>query len=311
MLDVCLLGTGGMMPMPSRFLTAMLARINGRLLLIDCGEGTQVTMKLQGWGFKNIDVICLTHFHADHIAGIPGLLLTIGNAGREEPLTMIGPQGLGYVMDGLRRICPELPFPIEYIEITEETENPIRVGEFHISYCEADHMIRCYAYRIDLQRRGRFDIKKAQSLALPKNLWGRLQKDGQIAYEGKSYTADMVLGDPREGVAVAYCTDSRPVDRIIRLVEGVQLFICEGMYGEDEKRKKAKENKHMLFSEAATLAKNGKVGQLWLTHFSPSLHQPEEFLTQATDIFPQTELGEERKWIQILFPQEEKAEDKV
>ena len=104
MLDICLLGTGGMMPMPSRFLTAMLARLNGHMLLIDCGEGTQVTMKTLGWGFKAIDVICFTHFHADHISGLPGLLLTIGNAGRTEPLTLVGPMGLRHIVEGLTKI---------------------------------------------------------------------------------------------------------------------------------------------------------------------------------------------------------------
>ena len=302
MLDICLLGVGGMMPMPSRFLTALLARVNGRLLLIDCGEGTQVTMKMQGWGFKNIDVICITHFHADHISGLPGLLLTIGNAGREEPLTIIGPAGLPYVVDGLRRICPELPFLVEYIEIHEDTPNPIQVGEFSVSYCEGDHMVKCYAYRLDLKRQGKFDVKRAEALGLPKKLWGRLQKEGSLTHEGKDYTSDMVLGIPREGIRVAYCTDSRPVDRLIPFIEGAQLFVCEGMYGEDEKRDKAKQNKHMLFSEAARLAKAGGVEELWLTHFSPALHEPEAHLEKATAIFENTQLGEERKCAMVQFP---------
>ncbi len=305
MLDICLLGTGGMMPMPGRFLTAMLARINGRLLLIDCGEGTQVTMKMLGWGFKSIDAICITHFHADHISGLPGLLLTIGNAGRTEPLTIIGPPGLAYIVEGLCRICPELPFPLVYIEIGKDTPNPIQVGNFNISYCLGDHMVRCYAYRIDLQRRGKFDVKKAEGLNLPKTLWGRLQKEGSLEFEGKTYTSDMVLGEARAGIGVAYCTDSRPVDRLRSFIQGVQLFICEGMYGEDEKKQKAKENKHMLFSEAAQLAKDGNVEALWLTHFSPSLNEPELYLEVAQNIFPNTVLGEERKSTTILFLKEE------
>ncbi|AMJ41843.1 MAG TPA: ribonuclease Z [Clostridium sp.] len=309
MLDICLLGTGGMMPMPGRFLTAMLARINGRLLLIDCGEGTQVTMKMQGWGFKSIDVICITHFHADHISGLPGLLLTIGNAGRTEPLTIIGPQGLAYIVEGLCRICPELPFPLTYIEIGKDTPNPIQVGNFMISHCLADHMVKCYAYRVDLQRRGKFDVKKAEGLGIPKTLWGSLQKEGFLEFEGKTYTSDMVLGNPRAGIGVAYCTDSRPVDRLRNFIRGVQLFICEGMYGEDEKIHKAKENKHMLFSEAAQLAKDGEAEALWLTHFSPSLNEPELFLEVAQNIFPNTVLGVERMSTTILFPKDD-LEDK-
>lgn len=302
MIDICLLGTGGMMPMPSRFLTAMLARLNGRLALIDCGEGTQVTMKLLGWGFKSIDVICFTHFHADHISGLPGLLLTIGNAGRTEPVTMIGPAGLRRIVEGLTMIAPELPFPIEYIELDKEAPNPIRVGLFEISHCPADHGVKCFAYRIDLRRKGKFDVKKAEALHLPKPLWGRLQKEGSVEYEGQIYQAEQVLGESRKGISVAYCTDSRPVDRLIKFAAGVQLLICEGMYGEEEKKQKARENKHMLFSEAARLAEQAGAERLWLTHFSPSLHDPEEYLPLAQEIFPAAELGEERKCLTLEFP---------
>ena len=304
MLDICLLGTGGMMPMPSRFLTSMLARLNGRLALIDCGEGTQVTMKLLGWGVKAIDVIRITHFHADHISGLPGLLLTIGNAGRTEPLKMVGPVGLRKVVEGLTIIAPELPFAIEFIELDQDAPNPIRVGEFEIYHCLADHMVKCFAYRFDVRRRGRFDVKKAEALSLPKPLWGRIQKEGSVEHEGRVYTADMVLGESRKGISVAYCTDSRPVDRLMQFVKGVQLFICEGMYGEEEKKQKARENKHMLFSEAARMAKNAGVERLWLTHFSPSLHEPEVYLPVAQAIFAAAELGEERKVITIEFPKE-------
>ena len=271
MLDICLLGTGGMMPMPGRFLTSLAARLNGRMMLIDCGEGTQVTMKMQGWGFKNIDAICFTHFHADHISGLPGLLLTIGNAGRTEPLKLVGPQGLTYIVEGLRRIAPELPFPLELIELGKDTPNPLQLGEFEVSFCQADHMVRCYAYRIDVKRRGKFDPKKAEALGLPRPLWGKLQKEGAVEFEGKTYTPDMVLGAERPGIAMAYCTDSRPVDRLAHFAKGVQLFICEGMYGEEEKKPKALEHKHMLFSEAARLAKFAEAEELWLTHFSPAL----------------------------------------
>lgn len=301
MLDICLLGTGGMMPMPNRFLTSMLARLNGRLLLIDCGEGTQVTMKLLGWGFKVVDVICFTHFHADHISGLPGMLLAIGNAGRTEPLTLIGGTGLQYVVEGLRRIAPELPFPLKYIELKEDTPKTIKVSEFQISYTLADHMVKCYAYRIDVPRKGKFDLERAQKQNIPKMLWSKLQKEGVAYYEGKQYTADMVMGADRKGISVVYCTDTRPIDRLIPFAKNVDLLICEGMYGEEEKKQKAIEKKHMLFSEAARWAKQSQVKQLWLTHFSPSLLEPELYLENATKIFEKTELGEERKVMSIAF----------
>lgn len=301
MLDICLLGTGGMMPMPDRFLTSMLARLNGRLLLIDCGEGTQVTMKLLGWGFKAVDVICFTHFHADHISGLPGMLLAIGNAGRTEPLTLIGGIGLQYVVEGLRRIAPELPYPLQYIELKEDTPDIIEVNDFRISYTLADHMVKCYAYRIDVPRKGKFDPERALQQNIPKVIWSKLQKEGIAYYEGKEYTSDMVMGEERKGISVVYCTDSRPVDRLIPFAKKADLFICEGMYGEEEKKQKAIQKKHMLFSEAARLAKQAEVQQLWLTHFSPSLLEPELYLENATKIFEKTILGEERKTISIAF----------
>ena len=137
MLDICLLGTGGMMPLPYRWLTSMMARCDGSSLLIDCGEGTQVALKEKGWSPKPIDVICFTHYHADHISGLPGLLLTMGNAERTEPLTLIGPKGLERVVGALRTIAPELPFQLKFIELTEAREQH-KIGPYAVSYTHLD-----------------------------------------------------------------------------------------------------------------------------------------------------------------------------
>ncbi len=303
MLDIALLGTGGMMPMPSRFLTAMMARLNGRLLLIDCGEGTQVTLKSLGWGFKAIDVICFTHYHADHISGLPGMLLTIGNSGRTEPLTLVGPSGLKHIVEGIMRIAPEIPFPIEFVEIDTPKEEPLVINDFYINIAQADHTIKCFAYRIDVRRKGKFDVKKASALKVPRNLWSLIQREGQIEFEGKIITSDMVMGEPRKGISVSYCTDSRPLNSISKFISNSDLFICEGMYGENEKKSKAIENKHMLFSEAAKLALEGNVSELWLTHFSPSISEPELFLDNAKSIFENTLLGEDRMCKTLFFPE--------
>ncbi len=302
MLDVALLGTGGMMPLPNRFLTSLMLRLNGRMLVLDCGEGTQVTMKQLGWGFKNIDVICITHYHADHISGLPGLLLTIGNSDRKEPIKIIGPKGLSRVYDGLRTICPELPFKVELIEL-EGGEN-IKSGEFNISTLRLNHKIPCLGYSFTLHRIGKFNVEKALALGLPKTLWSVIQKQGKAEYEGRVYTSDMVLGSDRKGLKVTYATDTRPVDELPNFAKGSDLFICEGMYGENDKLDKAKEYRHMLFSEAADIAKKAEVKEMWLTHFSPAMPFPEDFIKNASSIFKNTVIGRDRKTVVLTFEEE-------
>lgn len=300
MIDAALLGTGGMMPMPERFLSSMLLRINGRLIMTDCGEGTQVTLKMLGWGFKAIDTICFTHYHADHISGLPGMLLTIGNAGRTEPLKLIGPAGLKKVVDGLRLICPELPFKLEFIEITGFGKK-YDFGDFILSANEGDHRVKCISYRFDVPRKGKFSVEKAKAIGLPVIYWSVLQKGDTVEYEGKTYTGDMVMGEARKGLSVSFCTDTRPVDSLVEFIKGSDLFVCEGMYGENEKQMKAVEYKHMTFAEAAKLAKLGGVKELWLTHLSPSMSEPELFIDNAKNIFENTKIGFDRMSERINF----------
>ena len=234
MLELCLLGTGGMLPLPYRALTSLMVRYNGSSILIDCGEGTQNQIRLQGWSFKPIDVICITHFHADHISGLPGMLLTMGNAERTEPLTMIGPRGLEHVVNSLRIIAPELPFEIKFIEL-EQPEEVIEICGLRIRAFRVNHRVTCYGYNIELNRAGKFDAARARALGLPVQYWSLLQKGETVDYEENVYTSDMVMGSPRKGLKVTYCTDTRPVDAIAECAKDADLFICEGMYGEEEK----------------------------------------------------------------------------
>lgn len=300
MLDVCLLGTGGMMPLPYRWLTALMVRYNGSSVLIDCGEGTQIAVKEKGWSFKPIDVICFTHYHGDHISGLPGLLLTMGNADRTEPLTLIGPKGLERVVNALRVIAPELPFPVRYMEITEP-EQSFEMNGYRLKAFRVNHNVICYGYTMEIDRAGKFDVERANTAGISQKYWGMLQKGEQVEAEGKIYTPDMVLGPARKGIKLTYCTDTRPTESIKNNAKGSDLFICEGMYGEKDKQKKAKEYKHMTFYEAAQLAKDAGVKEMWLTHYSPSLTKPEEYMDEVKKIFPMAVAAKDRQFAELVF----------
>lgn len=303
MLDICLLGTGGMMPLPYRWLTSLMARYNGKSILIDCGEGTQIAMKEKGWSPKPIDIICFTHYHADHVSGLPGMLLTMGNAERTEPLLIIGPKGLTRVVSALRVIAPELPFEITCAEITEN-EQTFQFDGFRIEAFRVNHNVICYGYSIVVERTGKFQLEKAQNLGIEKKYWSRLQKGETIETPEGVITPDMVLGEKRKGLKVTYCTDTRPTEGIVKNAEGADLFICEGMYGETDKQEKAKEHKHMTFYEAAKLAKAACVEELWLTHFSPSLTYAEEYMPATRKIFPKAVAGKDGKSVELKFEED-------
>lgn len=291
------------MPLPNRRLTSLMLRLNGKGLLIDCGEGTQVAIRARGWSFHDIDVICFTHYHADHISGLPGLLLSIGNAERTEPVTLIGPKGLARTVDALRTIAPELPFELQYIEITNPAQSFELFG-YRIEAFKCNHNVVCYGYSVNVDRQGRFDPVKASGNDVPMKVWSRLQKGAIVEYEGRTFTPDMILGPTRKGLKVTYCTDTRPCAVIAEAAEGADLFICEGMYGEPGTEQKAKEHKHMNFAEAAKLAAQAQPKELWLTHYSPSLVRPEEFIGSVREVFPNAHAARDLRTTVLKFEED-------
>ncbi|MGN0335712.1 MAG: ribonuclease Z [Lachnospiraceae bacterium] len=303
MLDICLLGCGGMMPLPYRWLTSLMVRFNGSSLLIDCGEGTQIAIREKGWSFKPIDTICFTHFHGDHIGGLPGLLLTMGNSDRTEPLTLIGPTGLEKVVNALRIIAPGLPFPIRYIEMSEQ-EHVFEMNGYRLKAFRVNHNVTCYGYTLEIDRAGRFDPDRAKAADIPLKFWSKLQKGEMITEGGRTFTPDMVMGPARKGLKVTYCTDTRPVRSIAENAAGSDLFICEGMYGDPEKMPDARTKKHMMFQEAAQLAKEAGVKELWLTHYSPSLPRAEFYMDEVRKIFENTHPGKDGKSVELGFEEE-------
>ncbi len=291
------------MPLPYRWLTSLMARYNGMSILIDCGEGTQIAMKEKGWSPKPIDIMCFTHYHADHISGLPGMLLTMGNAEKTTPLLLIGPKGLGRVVSSLRVIAPELPFEIRYRELTEAEES-IAFDGFHIDAFRVNHNVVCYGYSLVVERKGKFQVERAKEQGIPVNCWNRLQHGETVETPEGTYTPDMVMGDARKGIKVTYCTDTRPTPSITDHSMGADLLILEGMYGEPEKKAKAKEYKHMTFYEAAKIAAQAEPGEMWLTHYSPSLTRPEEYMKEVKRIFPRAYAAKDGQTVELDFEEE-------
>ncbi|CEP80345.1 ribonuclease Z [Paraclostridium sordellii] len=304
MIDITLLGCGGSMPTPDRYLSSTLISYRGRKMLIDCGEGTQVSMKIVNSGFKSIDYICITHIHGDHIIGLPGLLSTIGNSGREEPLTIIGPEGIKEAVDAFMVIVRDLPYELRVIENPKEdiiVNNNYICKDIIISTLEVDHSTPCIAYSFYIKRKAKFDLEKAIANNVPKELWNKLQNGRDIRVEDILYTKDMVMGQPRKGLKVSLVTDTRPNEAIEQFVKNSDLLICEGMYGDDSDIDRAIKNKHMVFSESVNIAKNSQSEMLLLTHYSPILKDPSIYIENATNIFENTILGTDRLNINLVF----------
>lgn len=288
MIDVCLLGTGGMLPLPNRYLTSLLLRYQGKSLLVDCGEGTQVAISQYAWAMNTINTICFTHFHGDHVAGISGLLSTISSEGRTEPIHILGPKNVEWV---IAQICVVVhpTFDIFFHEI--HLGEIFSMEDLKIRPIPVNHSVPCFAYRFDLPRKPKFLPEKAKDIGLPVHFWGKLQEGLSVLWEGRNVEPKEVLGPERKGLSLLYSTDTRPTESLEEACQNVDLAILEGIYGDEEKQKSAVEKKHMTSQEACHLAKRARPKELWLTHYSPSFRDQSSYDHSIKGIYPQASFG--------------------
>lgn len=288
MVDVCLPGTGGMLPLVRRYLTCCWIEVMGKAILIDCGEGTQVALADADCKVSRMECLLITHFHADHISGLPGLMLTLGNQGKTTPLTIAGPRGIGHIVASLLVIAQKLPFEIIVKELSPKESESFSIAGLDIDTLPLRHRIPCLGYSVTYRRKPVFNPDKAAALNIPVTFYKNLHAGETVEIDGRVYTPDMVLDGERAPLKVTYCTDTSSFEEMADFAKGSDLFICEGMYCDEEMRDKMDEKHHMLFTDAASIAKKADVPELWLTHYSPALVKPKDYEENVREIFPNT-----------------------
>ncbi|MGI6466443.1 MAG: ribonuclease Z [Sphaerochaetaceae bacterium] len=295
--EVFVLGTSGMMPLPNRFLTSAMVRREGELFLFDSGEGTQISLKMLNIRWKRINSIFISHMHADHVTGLPGILMLSSQVDRDEPLTIYGPPKLAEYVNQTRKL---LDMYINYEIVIKSVEEGIilETDEYFVEAFKLDHTKPCFGYTMrEKPRSGVFNVEKAVELNVPKGpMWSRLQKNEEVVLEdGTIIKPEMILGKQREGRGFSYVTDTLYKDSIAQHVNNVDLLLCEGMF-DDSLLESAKEKKHMTASQAALVAKEGQVASMGLIHYSPRYtdRQLKLLLKEAQEIFPNTFLAKDR-----------------
>lgn len=286
MIDVCLLGIGGMMPLPERPLSASLVRVGGETILFDCGEGTQVNWRLSGWAFRPTGTILLSHLHADHIAGLPGILFQIAHAGRTEPVTIYGPERTAEIVMHLVQIVGRLPYELQVVQLDGGESIPFVAG-MTLSTLRLQHHMPCLGYRLDLPRARRFDPDRAREMNVPMQSWSCLQAGETV----DGIAPDVVLGPERRGLGLSLITDTSFFEDLVPFVSESDLLISESMYGLDEKADDAERRGHMTARQAARLGSDARVRHLWLTHFSPAVTDLEELGRVAHEECSDVEVG--------------------
>ena len=305
-LEAFVLGCGGMMPLPHRQLTSVLLRREGELFLFDGGEGTQISIRRLNLRWKKITAIFVSHMHADHVTGLPGILMLSSQVDREEPLYIFGPPKIAeYIENNRRALDMYINYEIVVREITEP--GPVWIGDgFLIRAFPLRHTKTCYGYALEEEPRpGAFHPEQAAALGVPRGpLWSDLQAGESVRLEdGRVVESSQVLGSPRSGRKFSYVTDSLAFPEISREVKGSDLLICEGMF-ETALASSAVEKKHMTAAQAARIASDaGGVKTLGLIHYSPRYAERDLkiLLDEAREIFPATVLTRDRMHFPIAY----------
>ena len=295
--EVFSLGTSGMMPLPGRFLTSALVRREGELFLFDCGEGTQVSLKMLNLRWKQISSIFISHMHADHVTGLPGLLMLSSQVDRTEPLTIYGPARLADYIESSRKIL-DMYINYEIRCIPVEPGVIAESDEYHINCFPLKHTKQCFGYSIvEKERPGAFSVERALELRVPKGpLWGKLQRGEDVMNsDGVVIHPSDVLGEKRSGRKFSFVTDTMYFPEIADYVYGSDILFCEAMFSDDLEAD-AREKKHMTARQAAMCARDGEVGMLCLQHYSPRYSDRELKILgeEAKAIFPSTVLTRDR-----------------
>ena len=301
-LDVVFLGTAGSMPTARRGPSATLIRRGGERLLLDCGEGTQRQLLRSDVGLVDLQEIFLTHFHADHVLGLPGMLKTFALRGRELPLTVYGPRGLGDLWQGFGRLVGRLSFEVGVVELGSDARLP-REG-FELRTFPARHGRDAIGYAlVEDERPGRFDVETANALGVPFGPERGLLQDGQAVTlpDGRVVTPEQVLGEPRPGRKLALTGDTAPSDRVVEAAYGADLLVHEATFCEDE-ADRARETEHSTALEAARVARDADVRLLALTH-SSSRYGGGDVEREARAVFPETVVPRDFDLIEIPFPE--------
>jgi ribonuclease Z len=301
-LDVVLLGTSGSVPTARRSAPSILVRRGGDRLLVDCGEGTQRQLLRSGIGLVDLPEIFLTHYHADHYLGLPGMLKTFALRGREEPLTVYGPPGLNELFDALRRIFGRLTYPLE-LEVLRPGDALDR-GDYRVVPFEVDHGVMAQGYLVaEDPRPGRFDLAAARELGVPEGpLYGALQRGEPITLaDGRTIEPGRVLGPARAGRRVAITGDTRPARGVLEAANEADVLVHDGTFGEAE-RDRAAETGHSTAGQAAELARLAAVRMLVLTHLSNRYFGP-EIVQEAREVFSDTVAPRDFDIIDVRFPE--------